>query len=102
MVECLTDELAARYAVFVRAQARAELERFFVLDDVDRELVEATMSIPEAQTQSVPEVRAPPVACSAGVSGSQASDGNRPGAHGLKAADGFVEGTGRRRAATGA
>jgi TnpA family transposase len=39
-VEFLTDEQAARYAAFDGAPSRAELERFFFLDDADRELVE--------------------------------------------------------------
>lgn len=40
-VEFLTDEQVAGYAAFGRAPSRAELERFFFLDDVDRELVES-------------------------------------------------------------
>ncbi|XXZ47486.1 DUF4158 domain-containing protein (plasmid) [Streptomyces cavourensis] len=40
-VEFLTDEQAAGYAAFRGAPARAELERFFFLDDADRELVES-------------------------------------------------------------
>ncbi|MGW4803022.1 DUF4158 domain-containing protein [Kitasatospora sp. NPDC004272] len=48
-VEFLTDEQAAGYAAFRGAPARAELERFFFLDDADRELVEA---YPEAIEQA--------------------------------------------------
>ncbi|MEV6332663.1 Tn3 family transposase [Streptomyces sp. NPDC051909] len=40
-VEFLTDEQAAGYAAFRGAPARAELERFFFLDDADRKLVES-------------------------------------------------------------
>jgi TnpA family transposase len=40
-VEFLTDEQAARYGSFYGAPARAELERFFFLDDADREKVQA-------------------------------------------------------------
>lgn len=40
-VEFLTDEQASGYAASRGAPARAELERFFFLDDVDRELVES-------------------------------------------------------------
>ena len=40
-VEFLTDEQVAGYAAFERAPSRADLERFFFLDDVDRELVES-------------------------------------------------------------
>lgn len=39
-VEFLTDEQAARYAAYRGAPSRAELERFFLLDDADRELIE--------------------------------------------------------------
>ncbi|MGI5490005.1 DUF4158 domain-containing protein [Microtetraspora malaysiensis] len=39
-VEFLTDEQAARYGAFAGALERAELERFFFLDDADRELVD--------------------------------------------------------------
>jgi TnpA family transposase len=40
-VEFLTDEQAARYGSFYGAPSRAELERFFFLDDADREKVQA-------------------------------------------------------------
>ncbi|MEU2358702.1 Tn3 family transposase [Streptomyces misionensis] len=40
-VEILTDEQAARYAAYDGALARAELERFFFLDDADRALIES-------------------------------------------------------------
>jgi hypothetical protein len=40
-VEFLTDEQAAGYAAFRGVPSRSELERFFFLDDADRELVEA-------------------------------------------------------------
>ncbi|MFI0192121.1 Tn3 family transposase [Streptomyces sp. NPDC017082] len=40
-VEFLTDVQAAAYAAFDGAPSRTELERFFFLDDADRELVEA-------------------------------------------------------------
>ncbi|WKX74027.1 DUF4158 domain-containing protein [Streptomyces sp. XD-27] len=40
-VEFLTDEQAAGYAAFRGAPARAESERFFFLDDADRELAES-------------------------------------------------------------
>ncbi|MFE1029715.1 Tn3 family transposase [Streptomyces sp. NPDC058818] len=40
-VEFLTDEQAAAYAAFRGAPSRTELERFFFLDDADRELIEA-------------------------------------------------------------
>ncbi|GEB48648.1 MULTISPECIES: Tn3 family transposase [Streptomyces] len=39
-VEFLTDEQAAAYAAYSGAPSRAELERFFFLDDADRELIE--------------------------------------------------------------
>jgi hypothetical protein len=39
-VEFLADQHAAEYAAFDGAPPRAELERFFFLDDADRELVE--------------------------------------------------------------
>ncbi|MFF4962706.1 DUF4158 domain-containing protein [Streptomyces sp. NPDC001222] len=39
-VEFLTDEQAAKYAAYDGAPARAELERFFFLDDADRKLIE--------------------------------------------------------------
>ncbi|SDN73945.1 Transposase and inactivated derivatives, TnpA family [Streptomyces wuyuanensis] len=39
-VEFLTDEQAAAYAAFRGAPSRMELERFFFLDDADRELIE--------------------------------------------------------------
>lgn len=39
-VEFLTDEQAEAYGKFVEVPTRPELERFFFLDDVDRELVE--------------------------------------------------------------
>ncbi|MET7503281.1 Tn3 family transposase [Streptomyces microflavus] len=39
-VEFLTDEQAAGYAAFRGAPSRTELERFFFLDDADRELIE--------------------------------------------------------------
>lgn len=39
-VELLTDEQAAAYAAFRGAPSRTELERFFFLDDADRELIE--------------------------------------------------------------
>ncbi len=38
-VEFLTDEQASRYGAFYGAPAQAELERFFFLDDADREKV---------------------------------------------------------------
>lgn len=38
-VEFLTDEQAAAYGRFVEEPTRPELERFFYLDDVDRELI---------------------------------------------------------------
>jgi hypothetical protein len=38
-VEFLTDEQAAAYGRFVEEPTRPELERFFFLDDVDRDLV---------------------------------------------------------------
>lgn len=37
----MIDEQVADYAAVGRASSRAELERFFFLDDVDRELVES-------------------------------------------------------------
>ncbi|EXU64948.1 transposase [Streptomyces sp. PRh5] len=40
-VEFLTDEQAARYAAYDGAPTRAELERFFFLDDADRALIES-------------------------------------------------------------
>lgn len=40
-VEFLTDEQAARYGSFYEAPLQAELERFFFLDDADREKVQA-------------------------------------------------------------
>ncbi|MEU5547952.1 DUF4158 domain-containing protein, partial [Streptomyces sioyaensis] len=40
-VEFLTDEQAARYGSFHEAPSRAELERYFFLDDADREAVQA-------------------------------------------------------------
>lgn len=36
----MTDEQAAAYAAYGGAPSRMELERFFFLDDVDRELIE--------------------------------------------------------------
>jgi Domain of unknown function (DUF4158) len=39
-VEFLTDEQVAEYGRFVRPSSRSELERFFLLNDRDRELVE--------------------------------------------------------------
>ena len=39
-VEFLTDEQAAAYAAYRGAPSRTELERFFFLDDADRELIE--------------------------------------------------------------
>jgi hypothetical protein len=39
-VEFLSDEQVAAYGRFVRPPSRAELERFFLLNDRDRELVE--------------------------------------------------------------
>lgn len=39
-VEFLTDEQAAGYAAFRGPPSRTELERFFFLDDADRELIE--------------------------------------------------------------
>ncbi|WTB57929.1 DUF4158 domain-containing protein [Streptomyces sp. NBC_00825] len=39
-VEFLTDEQAAAYAAYDGAPSRMELERFFFLDDADRELIE--------------------------------------------------------------
>lgn len=38
-VEILTVEQASAYGRFVGAPSRAELERYFLLDDVDRSLV---------------------------------------------------------------
>ncbi|MEU6262446.1 DUF4158 domain-containing protein [Saccharopolyspora shandongensis] len=38
-VEFLTDEQAAKYAAYDGSPSRTELERFFFLDDADRELV---------------------------------------------------------------
>jgi TnpA family transposase len=38
-VEFLTDEQAAAYGTFTEAPMRSELERFFYLDDVDRDLI---------------------------------------------------------------
>jgi hypothetical protein len=38
LVEFLTDEQAEAYGRFVEEQTRPELERFFYLDDVDRDL----------------------------------------------------------------
>ncbi|MGK5546033.1 DUF4158 domain-containing protein [Streptomyces sp. URMC 127] len=38
-VEFLTDEQAAAYGRFVEEPTRPELERFFFLDDVDRDLI---------------------------------------------------------------
>ncbi|MCX5317890.1 DUF4158 domain-containing protein [Streptomyces sp. NBC_00154] len=40
-VEFLTDEQAAKYAAYDGAPSRTELERFFFLDDADRELIES-------------------------------------------------------------
>jgi hypothetical protein len=40
-VEFLTDAQAAAYAAFDGVPSRTELERFFFLDDADRELIEA-------------------------------------------------------------
>ncbi|MFE2195523.1 Tn3 family transposase [Streptomyces olivaceus] len=40
-VEFLTDEQAARYGAFHEVPSRAELERYFFLDDADREAVQA-------------------------------------------------------------
>jgi hypothetical protein len=40
-VEFLTDEQAARYGSFHEVPSRAELERYFFLDDADREAVQA-------------------------------------------------------------
>jgi len=39
-VEFLTDAQAAAYAAYNGAPSRTELERFFFLDDADRELIE--------------------------------------------------------------
>lgn len=39
-VEFLTDAQAAAYAAYYGAPSRTELERFFFLDDADRELIE--------------------------------------------------------------
>ena len=39
-VEFLSDEQAAAYGCFAGAPSRAELERFFFLDDADRRLVD--------------------------------------------------------------
>ena len=39
-VEFLTDAQAAAYAAYDGAPSRTELERFFFLDDADREMVE--------------------------------------------------------------
>jgi hypothetical protein len=38
-VEFLTDEQAARYGSFDEVPSRADLERYFFLDDADREAV---------------------------------------------------------------
>ena len=38
-VEFLTDEEAAAYGRFIGVPSRAELERVFFLDDVDKELI---------------------------------------------------------------
>ena len=38
-VEFLTDEQAAAYGTFAEVPMRSELERFFYLDDVDRDLI---------------------------------------------------------------
>ncbi|MFI6803077.1 DUF4158 domain-containing protein [Streptosporangium canum] len=38
-VEFLTDEQAAAYGRFVEELTRPELERFFFLNDVDRDLI---------------------------------------------------------------
>jgi hypothetical protein len=38
-VEFLTDEQAAAYGRFIEEPTRPELERFFFLDDVDRDLI---------------------------------------------------------------
>ncbi|HEV7453113.1 MAG TPA: DUF4158 domain-containing protein [Pseudonocardiaceae bacterium] len=38
-VEFLTDEQAAAYGRFVEEPTRPELERFFFLDDMDRDLI---------------------------------------------------------------
>lgn len=40
-VEFLSDQQAAQYAAFNGAPSRAELERYFFLDDSDREKVQA-------------------------------------------------------------
>jgi hypothetical protein len=40
-VELLTDEQAASYAAYDGAPSRTGLERFFFLDDADRELIES-------------------------------------------------------------
>jgi TnpA family transposase len=40
-VEFLSDEQAARYGAFVGVPSRTELERYFFLDDTDREAVQA-------------------------------------------------------------
>lgn len=40
-VEFLTDEQAGAYAAYRGAPSRTELERFFFLDDADRELIES-------------------------------------------------------------
>ncbi|WP_395297280.1 DUF4158 domain-containing protein [Kitasatospora hibisci] len=45
-VAFLTDEQAARYGSFYGVPARVELERFFFLDDVDREKVQAKRRAP--------------------------------------------------------
>ena len=39
-VELLTNEQAAKYAAYNGAPSRRELERYFFLDDADRELLE--------------------------------------------------------------
>ncbi|MFJ3780082.1 DUF4158 domain-containing protein [Streptomyces sp. NPDC090075] len=39
--QVLTDAQAAAYAAYNGAPSRTELERFFLLDDADRELIES-------------------------------------------------------------
>jgi hypothetical protein len=46
-VEFLTDEQVEAYGKFVEEPTRPELERFFFLDDVDRELIGKRPSSPE-------------------------------------------------------
>jgi hypothetical protein len=47
-VEFLTDEQAEAYGAFTEAPTRPELERFFFLDDDDRDLIALRRTDPEA------------------------------------------------------